>query len=41
MAAVAMETDKMLKINEKHNNDHSRFLQGFIKFDQGIYEKQS
>ena len=26
MAAVAMETAKMLKKNEKHKNDHSRLL---------------
>jgi hypothetical protein len=26
MAAVAMETTKMLKKNEKHHNDHSRLL---------------
>jgi hypothetical protein len=26
MAANAMETDKMLKKNEKHKNDHSRLL---------------
>ena len=36
MAAVAMETDKMLKINEKHKNDHSRLLakQKLMKLDR-------
>jgi hypothetical protein len=36
MAAVAMETAKMLKKNEKHKNDHSRLLakQKLMKLDR-------
>jgi hypothetical protein len=36
MAAVAMETAKMLKKNEKHKNDHSRLLakQKLVKLDR-------
>jgi hypothetical protein len=36
MAAVAMETAKMLKTNEKHKNDHSRLLaeQKLMKLDR-------
>jgi hypothetical protein len=30
---------KNAKKLKKHKNDHSRLLQGFIKFDQGISEK--
>ena len=35
MAAVAMETTKMLKKNDKHKNDHSRLLakQKLMKLD--------
>jgi hypothetical protein len=42
-AAVAMETGHFEKINPlKHNFTwHMIFLQGFIKFDQGISEKSS
>jgi hypothetical protein len=36
MAAVVMETTKMLKKNEKHKNDHSRLLakQKLMKLDR-------
>ena len=36
MAAIAMETAKMLKINEKHKNDHNRLLakQKLMKLDR-------
>ena len=36
MDAIAMETAKMLKKNEKHKNDHSRLLakQKFMKLDR-------
>jgi hypothetical protein len=36
MAAIAMETAKTLKINEKHKNDHNRLLakQKLMKLDR-------
>jgi hypothetical protein len=36
MAAIAMETVKMLKIIEKHKNDHSRLIakQKLMKLDR-------
>jgi hypothetical protein len=37
MAAIAMETAKMLKKNEKHKNDHSSWLlakQKLMKLDR-------
>jgi hypothetical protein len=38
MAAVAMETAKMLKKNEKHKFDHSRLLaeQKLMKLDESV-----